>query len=194
MQKQLEQARGEAERATRRASASAKAKAEQDKEKIGKDEKKAVERKVIVTSPNLDSKTRADLEKMIKEKMGEKFNSDDLKKIIHDSIDPAKMKQIQVQVQEIIRKTMDEKKRDMDKTFEDLRNSLESQHLIIEKKQAESNRQQTETRTRATQSLRDNELRDVQRRLERLEQRLDKVISSLESQQRERRARPNDGN
>lgn len=180
--KQVEQQRESAVRSLRQAA--------EAKEKASKDDKKPEksERRITITSPNIDAKTRADLERMIKEKIGSGFKADELKKIIQDSVDPNKIRQIQVQVQEIMRKTMDEKKREMDKAFDEMRKSLETQQLIIQKKQATGEQQRTtETRSRVASPARDNELRDMQRRLERLEQRLDKVISSLEAQQKKSR-------
>jgi beta-lactamase regulating signal transducer with metallopeptidase domain len=192
-QKQAEQQREAAVRAARVAqSAQEKARSADDKEKAAKDDKKPekTERRVIISNPNMDAKARAELERMIKEKIGAEFKVDELKKVIEEAVDPAKMRQIQVQVQEILRKTMDEKKKQMDMAFEEVRKNMESKRVILQKKLADDSRPLTETRARAT-SVRDGDLREVQRRLERLEQRLDKVISSLESQQREKKDRSN---
>ncbi|HEV8058884.1 MAG TPA: M56 family metallopeptidase [Gemmataceae bacterium] len=198
MQKQVQQQRETAVRAARQAQSALKeAKATEDKEKAGKDDKKTerTERRVIVTSPNMDAKAKAELERIIKEKIGTELKVEELKKVIQDSVDPAKMKQIQGQVHEILRKTMDEKRKEMDKAFDEVRKTLESQRVIMQMKQADESKAQGEVRSRvsATNSARDGDLRDMQRRLDRLEQRLDKVISSLESQQREKRERPNQG-
>ena len=201
MQKQVQQQREMAVRATRQAQSALKeAKAADDKEKAGKDDKKTekTERRVIngfINSQNMDAKAKADLERIIKEKIGSELKVEDLKKVIQDSVDPVKMKQIQGQVHEILRKTMDEKRKEMDKAFDEVRKTLESQRVIMQMKQADESKAQGEVRSRvsATNSARDGDLRDMQRRLERLEQRLDKVISSLESQQREKRERPNQG-
>jgi bla regulator protein blaR1 len=191
LQKQAGQIRSEAERSERRAAAGARARSGDEKEKSGKDEKsekaEKSERKLIING-NLNPKMKVDLEKMLKDKMGADFNADELRKIIQDSVDPAKMRQLQVQMKDVIRKAMDEKSREMDKVFEETRKNLEQKRNLLEKKQAEGTRTQSETRSRVEGGrTRDNEMREVQRRLERLEQRLDKVISSLESQQRERR-------
>jgi bla regulator protein BlaR1 len=191
LQKQTEQIRSEAERSARRAGAGARARSGDEKEKAAKDEKseksEKSERKVILNG-NLNPRMKVDLEKMLKEKMGADFKADELRKIIQDSVDPAKMRQLQVQMKDVIRKAMDEKSREMDKVFEETRKNLEQKRNLLEKKQVDTTRGQSETRTRVDGArARDNEMREVQRRLERLEQRLDKVISSLESQQRERR-------
>ncbi len=197
IQKQVQQQREMAVRATRQAKAALKdAKSGNDKEKAGKDDKRSekTERRIIVNSQNMDAKAKAELERLLKEKIGgEMFKVEDLKKVIQESVDPARMKQIQVQVHEILRKSMDEKRKEMDKAFDEVRKTLESQRVIMQKKQADDSKAQREVRSRVsvTNSARDGDLRDVQRRLDRLEQRLDKVISSLESQQRKKRDRSN---
>ena len=196
LQKQAEQIRGEAERSARRAVAAARAKSSDAQEKSSKDEKseksEKSERKVIING-NLNPRMKADLEKMLKDKMGADFNADELRKIIQESVDPAKMQQLKIQMHDVMRKAMDEKNRELDKVFAETRKSMELKRNLLEKQKVDATRAQPESRTRVDATrTRDTELGDVNRRLERLEQRLDKVITSLESQQRERRPRPDD--
>jgi bla regulator protein BlaR1 len=196
----LESARGELRKQA--AAQQEKLKAIEEKTKIIRDDKKAeksekTERKLII---DLDPKAKADLERVIKEKLGAELKMDELHKIIQDSVDPAKMRQIQTKVHEMLRKTLDEKRKDMDKAFDEARKAMEVQRNLLQKQLSEELKSETEPRARiatparpATPArvvaperiaspARDGDLRDVQRRLERLEQRLDKVISSLEAQ------------
>jgi beta-lactamase regulating signal transducer with metallopeptidase domain len=197
MNMQMEKLRAELEMTRRRSAGNARAEALKDKAQAEKDGKKSekVERRVIVTGDK--AKLKADIEKMIKDKMGADFKAEDLKKLIQETADPAKMQELQAQIQSVIRKTVEETNREVskevNKAMEEVRKNMATQRQVFEKKQAENNRNQAELRSRVAQSQgRDTDMREVQRRLERLEQRLDKVISSLESQQR--RGRPDSGN
>ena len=119
--------RRQCEQAHERQNSLRPAKSADDKEKSAKDDKKPekIERKVIIT--NLDAKTKADLERMIKEKLKPPSSKMyDLHKIIQDSVDPAKMRQIQTKVHEMLRKTLDEKRKDMDKAFDEVRKAMGS--------------------------------------------------------------------
>ena len=210
--KALETARGELRKQT--AIQQEKLKALEEKNKTGKDDKKTekgekIERKVIITHPNLDPKAKAELERVIKEKLGAELKMDDLHKIIQDSVDPAKMRQIQTKVHEMLRKSLEEKRKDIDQALDEARKAMEVQARNLQKQLSEELKSETEPRVRGgapgrpttpvrpatpatpaspatvgrlSAPARDGDLRDVQRRLERLEQRLDKVISSLEAQ------------
>jgi bla regulator protein blaR1 len=186
-QRDVDNVRQQAENALKKARIAVATKKEEDAKQDSK-KGESHERKIVIDAPGLDAKAKADLEKKLAEsldQLGKLGELKDLQKIIMDVSGPEALKKMQIQVQDNVKKGLDVQKLELDRAIGEMKKSMEN--VIIQKKAAGEDAKRAEAkatpRAAARVETRDTEMRDVQRRLDRLEQRLDKVLTTLEKSQ-----------